>query len=56
MADESFVNITFSDIRGFIEIYHGYKVLKTEIALFHLLLHAQYYDLHPKILCDIYDL
>lgn len=54
MTDIPFVNITFSDIRGFIETYRGYKVLKTEIALFHLLLHVHYYDLHPKILCDIY--
>lgn len=54
MTDIPFVNITFSDIRDYIEIYNGYKVLKTEIELFHLLLHAHYYDMHPKILCDIY--
>lgn len=54
MTDLPFADIGFSDVRDYVELYDGYKVLRTEIALFHLLLHAHYYDLHPKILCDIY--
>lgn len=54
ISDKVFLDIGFSEIRNEIEDYSGYKVLKTEMALFHLIVHAHYYDLHPKVLCDIF--
>lgn len=54
ISDKVFLDIDFNEICNEIEEYRGYKVLKTEMALFHLIVHAHYYDLHPKVLCDIF--
>lgn len=54
LTDINFANVVFSDISNYIEDYKGYKVLSPEAQLFHLILHAHYYDMHPKCLADIF--
>ena len=54
LSDPQFYDVKFRDVKKYIEEYQGYKVLSPEMTFAHLLMHAHYYDFHPKILCDIF--
>jgi hypothetical protein len=44
----------FEDFADAITFYKNYPVLNDTATLVHLILHAHLYDLHPKVLADIY--
>jgi len=54
MSSHNFCQIKYCDVKGYIENYNSYKVLSKELTLLHLLFHAHFYDMHPKVLADIY--
>ena len=54
MTDRNFCGAGLSAVLPYITVRDGYRVLCPEMALVHLIIHAHYYDFHPKILADIY--
>lgn len=54
MTDKNFGGIQYERVAAYVEEYNGYRVLNTEAALTHLIIHSHYYDFHPKVLADIY--
>ena len=54
ITDFQFGNLTYSLFRNYVVEHNGIRVFNDEMALAHLIIHAHYYDFHPKILADIY--
>lgn len=54
ITDRQFGDLHYSLVDEHVVDYRGLRVFADEMALFHLIVHAHYYDFHPKILADIY--
>lgn len=54
ITDFQFGELTYSLFDRYVLEYDGLRVFNDEMALFHLIVHAHYYDFHPKILADVF--
>jgi len=54
ITDFQFGELTYSLFDKYVVERGGVRVFNDAMTLFHLIVHAHYYDFHPKILADIY--
>ena len=54
ITDVQFGKLTYSLFDRYVVEQQGVRIFNDEMALFHLIVHAHYYDFHPKILADVF--